>query len=717
MHNALITKHIRSLLVSAILVTMITVLGALLWMAREHDKKAAADSQTMIAGGVAALQDQLEMVTIDYAWWEEAYNNVRAQNDDWVYSNMGTGATEADTADILVIVQPDRRIRYAWQNGMEEEPDPAILDDAVVDAMIGRLADVPPSSVEARVSQFDLGDKVAMLAAVRVTTDDFENNELADLPVLIMGYFLSPERLAAVGEGFLIEDLTMALTPDEGKENFPVTGADGQVLCYLEWTPLQPGKDLLFRAGLPISIALGFFAILGTMAATRAGHATNKLANSEAEASHAARTDSLTDLPNRMSFTEKLVSREIQSAASSGELAVLFADVNGFKIVNDTVGHAGGDRLIRELTGRLRDALPKYAFLARVGGDEFNVLLTHRDAASAAPEIASQLIKALDQPFLVDGASLHINAAIGFATSDDNDITAEEVVRRADVAMYEAKKEPTTKPIGYDPAMESKTAKKKLIENALRVGMEAGELKVFYQPIVEAGTYVMSGVEALLRWNSAQLGAVPPATFIPIAEETGLIVDIGRFALEQVCADMADWPGLKVNVNISPVQLRYPLFVENIIGTVEVAGVNPRRIEIELTEGILVSHPKLAHEKLTQLKVAGFTIALDDFGTGFSSIGYLREMSFDKLKIDRSFVYDIGTCDKANNLIQSLVMLSGALDLKVVAEGVETEEQAKLTHLLGCDQLQGYYFAKAMPMAELREKYGEDQHAELAIAS
>ncbi len=717
MSKAFLTTRITSLLVGAILITIVTVLGALFWMANEHNKQAAANSRTMIAGGVAALQETLVTVNKDYSWWEEAYDNIRAENAEWVYSNMGTGATDADTADIIVIVQPDQSVRFAWQNGMEDEPDPSILDRAIVDQMIGLLADVPTNSVEARVGLFDLGDNIAMLAAVRVAPDDLENLNVADLPVNIMGYFLTPERVGAIGEGFLIDDLALSRTHEEGRLFHPLTSLDGEHLAHLHWTPLQPGNALLTRAALPIGIALAIFAILGMMAAGRARNAAIKLADSEEAASHAARSDSMTGLPNRLNFTERLASRAIQRAADSKELAVIFADVNGFKIVNDTVGHAGGDKLIQELADRLRDVLPKYAFLARVGGDEFNVLVTHRNAAEAADTIARQMIKALDEVFVVHGASFHVTAAVGFATSDDDDIAAEEVVRRADVAMYRSKEENSLVPIAYEPAFETGAAKKKRIEGALRVGMESGELTVFYQPIVEAGSHDITGVEALLRWNSAEFGAISPVTFIPIAEEAGLIIDIGKFVLEQACADMASWPGLKVNVNVSPVQLRDPMFVETVIGIVELADINPKRIEIELTEGIIVSHPELARQKLEQLKAAGFSISLDDFGTGFSSIGYLRQLPFDKMKIDRSFVSDVGTSDKANSLLQSLITLGDALDLTVVAEGVETEEQAKLIHLLGCELLQGFYFAKPMPIAELRAKFGEEKDVERASAS
>jgi diguanylate cyclase (GGDEF)-like protein len=452
MSKAFLTTRITSLLVGAILITIVTVLGALFWMANEHNKKAAADSQTMIAGGVAAMQETLETVTKDYSWWQEAYDNIRGGDLDWMYSNMGSGVTEADTADIMVIVQPDLSIRYAWQDGMEEEPDPSILDRAIVDQMVALLADVPPFDVEARIGLFDLGDNIAMLAAARVVPDDLENLSVADLPINIMGYFLTPERIAEIGEGFLIDDLKISRSHAEGEQFLQLTGLAGQHLAHLHWTPQQPGKTLLTRAALPIGIALAIFAILGFVAAGRAHNAAKKLADSEEQASHAARSDSLTGLPNRLSFTERLASRAIQRAAESNELAVIFADVNGFKIVNDTVGHAGGDRLIQELSDRLRAALPKHAFLARVGGDEFNILVTHRNAADAAQEVATGLLKAFEEVFVVNGASFHVSAAAGYATSDDDDVAAEEVVRRADVAMYRAKDESAITPMAYDPA-------------------------------------------------------------------------------------------------------------------------------------------------------------------------------------------------------------------------------------------------------------------------
>ena len=717
MSKSFLTARITSLLVSSILITVSTVLIILFWLAHEHNRMAAADSRIMVAGGVAGLQNTLKTVTADYSWWQDAYDNIRAGNAEWIYPNMGSGVTEADTADIMVIVQPDRSIRFAWQDGMEEESDPAILDRAVVDRMIGLLADLPTNVVEPQIGLFDLGDQIAILASAWVVPDELEGLNAADLPVNIMGFFLTPERIAAMGEGFLIDDLTLSPDHAAGKEWMPLTNLDGEHLAHLHWTPRQPGNALMVQAALPVAVALAIFAVLGFVAAGRARHAANKLAVSEEEASHAARSDSLSGLPNRLSFNERLASHEIQRAAANGELAVIFADVNGFKTVNDTVGHAGGDALIVALADRLREVLPDYAFLARVGGDEFNVLLTHENAAEAADTIAWQMLKALDEVFEVDGARFNVTAALGYATADDSNIPAKEVVRRADIAMYRSKQESALQPIAYDPAFESGAHKKKQIEEALRTGLENSELTVFYQPIVDANSHDIAGVEALLRWNSEQLGPVSPVTFIPIAEETGLIIEIGKFVLTQACADMADWPGLNVNVNVSPAQLRDPMFVENVIGIVELADINPKRIEIELTEGIVVSHPELVREKLEQLKAVGFTVALDDFGTGFSSIGYLRQLPFDKLKIDRSFVSDVGESDKANSLLQSLITLGDALDLNVVAEGVETIEQANLIQLLGCELLQGFFFSKPMPIADLRAIFSKARVIKLASIS
>jgi diguanylate cyclase (GGDEF)-like protein len=423
------------------------------------------------------------------------------------------------------------------------------------------------------------------------------------------------------------------------------------------------------------------------------------LATSEKHALEAARTDSLTGLINRHGFNQIT---ESLAPAPDERLGIIYLDVNGFKAVNDSIGHHGGDDLVKALANRLVGVLPPSASLARVGGDEFSVLVRGANVGELIPSVAASLIHAADLPFSVSGFEFHVSVAVGYAVAD-SDVRAEEVLRRADLAMYQAKGSGDREAVAYHPNMETGALEKKQIEKALRPALERRELKLVYQPIVRASDHAIVGLEALARWPSKELGMVSPDVFIPVAEETGLIHDIGRYMFEQACEDAARWPGLCIAVNVSPVQLRDPSFCDDLVAILERYHLSPDRFELELTEGILVKNPTLAKRKLDRLKEVGFKLSLDDFGTGFSSIGYLRQFPFDKLKIDRCFVREIGLNPTANALIQALVSLGEAMELAVVAEGIELKTQLDLLRLLRCEFIQGYYFSKPLPAADIAD--------------
>ena len=419
------------------------------------------------------------------------------------------------------------------------------------------------------------------------------------------------------------------------------------------------------------------------------------LTDSEREAVTAARTDSMTGLMNRTGFTELLASAEFVGACADRMLAIIYVDINGFKLVNNSIGHHGGDELVRAIAARITTILPAGATLARIGGDEFAIALVAGDLYEVAADTAAAAVHSLDQPFTISGFEFHVTASVGFAVADGDSQDPAELVRRADLAMYRAKNAAEREALRYHATMETGALEKKQLESGLRRAIEVGgELKVFYQPIVRANDLGIVGFEALLRWTSPEFGSVSPALFIPVAEETGLIHDLGRFVVNQASLDLHRWPGCHMAINVSPVQLRDPNFANDLLATVVGHGHTPDRFQLELTEGILVNNPTIATRKLGMLKEFGFTLALDDFGTGFSSIGYLRQFPFDILKIDRSFVRDIGLNATANALIQSLVSLGDALDLSVIAEGIENEEQLKLLRLIQCEYVQGFMISR-----------------------
>ncbi len=704
MHSSL-TRKITQVLIGTMIVAASIVVAAIIWMSVEHDRQAAASSKTMVEGGVAGIGETLDTIAIDYAWWQDAWDNVRALNDDWVLSNMGSGVTESSTMDLLLIVQPDKTIRYGWNTNSGDTPDPTVLSRDVIEQMLEKIDlipidDVTPVHMTARV-----GDSVYVLAAARISPEELSGIEKSEFPIGIFGFVLSDERIAELGQKFLIADLTLAPFGASQKATNVLRADDGGPLAQLEWTPYQPGDELLKQAAIPVAIAFGLFTLAG-WAATRSAHrSADTLAGKEEEASRAARHDVLTGLPNRLQFSEKLNDRSIVETCGRGECAALFIDLDGFKNVNDTIGHAGGDELIEAFANQLQAVLPPDSFAARVGGDEFNILIASPEPRQAAEDLAAAIIQALKTDFQVNGKSFRISASIGYAVSRDGSASPAEIVRHADVAMYEAKRRQSGESVLYAPDYESDIYKNHKIEEALRDAIRAGELEVYYQPVVSAGTAELQAVEALARWTSPELGPVSPVVFIPIAEQTGLIVELGQFIFRRVFADFASIPELRVSINVSPVQLRDPMFVDTLVAMTTGAQIPPERICLELTEGILVTHPDLARQKLEALKKAGFTVALDDFGTGFSSIGYLRQLPFDTLKIDRSFISEMERSPQAASLVHSITALAKALDLDVVAEGVETAGEQRLLRLTGCDYLQGYAFGKPMPIGELRDRY------------
>ncbi|MBN9058485.1 MAG: bifunctional diguanylate cyclase/phosphodiesterase, partial [Rhizobiales bacterium] len=370
---------------------------------------------------------------------------------------------------------------------------------------------------------------------------------------------------------------------------------------------------------------------------------------------------------------------------------------------NDSIGHQGGDELLGMLADRLSMILPPDARFARVGGDEFAVALTGRAALGAVAGVASAMVHALDQSFTVGGFQFQVTAAVGYAISDGGDVTPAELLRRADLAMYQAKNAAERDAVPYHPGLETGALHRKRLGMALRGAIEANELSVVYQPIVRASDLAIVSVEALVRWDSKEFGRVSPVDFIPVAEETGAIHDIGKFVFQRACQDMVDWPGLKMSINVSPVQFRNPGFDRNLAAILAETGLPPARLEVEMTETHLVTFPDRAQHIVASLRILGVSVALDDFGKGYSSIGYLRRFSFDKLKIDRSLVHGVSIDLETRRLCEATVALGRALNLEVTAEGIETEADGEIMRQAGCAYLQGFAFARPMSAAHITE--------------
>ena len=700
-----ITGRITLNLIAGIVITVVTVFAAIFWMAARQNQQAAELTETMVVGGVKAIARKAESLASDYGWWDDAYTAYVKKDADWFETNFGESVQETEVADLFAVISTKGNIDYSWVLGDELKAD-KILSPQVIERVQGIAKGLPTDNLSAQRAFIDAGAEPMVIAVSRITP--FLSDPHIDpnvLPLLVVGLSLNNQRLSDLGKTFLIDDLHFEPATTVAADvyaSFPsVLDIFGNLLGHYVWTQPTPGYAVLRNVLLPITVALALFCVVAFATAFRARRIAIALTESEKEAVIAARTDSMTNLMNRTGFTELLDATDYQDACANGKLAVVYMDINGFKAVNDLIGHHGGDELVKALAMRVASALPADAQFARIGGDEFAVAIVAQSVRETTANVARKVVHCLDQPFTVHGFEFHVTVAVGYAVAGGTGLTPSEIVRRADIAMYHAKNGAEREAVLYNSTMETGALEKKQVETSLRRALEVGELRVFYQPVVRASDLSVVGLEALVRWTSKELGTVSPGVFVPVAEETGLIHDLGRFVMDRVCEDALKWPHLRMAVNISPVQLRDPDFAKELLAMVMKHGLKPERFELELTEGILVSNPTIAKRKLAKLKEMGFTLSLDDFGTGFSSIGYLRQFPFDILKVDRSFVRDIGLNATANALIQSLVSLGDAMDLSVIAEGIENEDQLKLLRLVQCEYVQGFLISRPVPAEQI----------------
>ena len=424
----------------------------------------------------------------------------------------------------------------------------------------------------------------------------------------------------------------------------------------------------------------------------------------EARIAHMARHDALTDLPNRMALREHGLDMLGLGRGDAGasRLAVLCLDLDRFKTVNDTHGHGAGDALLRAVSQRLSTWVRGGDLVARLGGDEFAVLYRVADEAGALA-IAERMIALVSVPYDLDGYTVEIGMSIGIALADAAADDIDRLLRNADTALYHAKGAGRGRACLFEAAMDETIRARREIERDLAEALREGALEVHYQPLVNLGSSRITGVEALARWRHPTRGAMSPATFIPVAEETGMIVALGEWVLNQACRDAAAWPEeISVAVNVSAVQLRHRNFAQVVLLALAASGLRPDRLELEITESVLLDDTEANLETLHLLRRAGIRISMDDFGTGYSSLTYLRRFPFDKIKIDRSFVQDAGKATEAGAIIRALVGLGKSLGITTLVEGVETEEQLAAVRAEGCQEMQGFLFSRPRPAAEIR---------------
>ena len=415
-----------------------------------------------------------------------------------------------------------------------------------------------------------------------------------------------------------------------------------------------------------------------------------------------ARYDTLTGLPNRLMLHESVRDALRYSTQWRTRCAFLMVDLDRFKAVNDSLGHLVGDQLLAKVSGRLQELMGENTSCGRLGGDEFAVVIRDASDNSVVERLARKIIARISQPYDVDHHTLYVGASVGSALGPRDGSTVEELMRNADLALYQAKDDGGGEHYAYQPALHAQAEERRKLEFSLRKALERGELSLAYQPVVDAhGEHVVS-FEALLRWNSKEHGFVGPDKFIPMAEDTRLIVPIGKWVLQEACREAVNWPGhIRVAVNVSGEQLIEPDFTSHIVNALSHSGLAPHRLEIEVTESIFLRDANAARAALDAVMALGCSVALDDFGTGYSSLGYLRNLKFSTIKVDRSFVQGAAQ-NSAESLaiIRAVVAMADSLEMSTTAEGVENAEEAEMIRALGCKKIQGYHFGRPMPAVE-----------------
>jgi diguanylate cyclase len=635
----------------------------------------------------------------------------------WADRHVGTWLASFND-DVVVIVGADDQIEYTHigDAGAASDLRPDLAPS--IDLLRARLAAMPgraiavlatqeaakPGRSTALIQRFL--DKPAIVAAVAVGSDAdlAAGNDRA--PIVIVAKYIGTRVLGKIGEHLQLGALREIDDPAQTGDDRAIELADaqGDVITRLAWKPTRPGAAIVASVLPFIAVALAGFALLVGLVMRYMRRTAAAIVAGERQLRHLAWHDPVSGLPNRIYFGERLEQAIGEVRGDGTSAAVFYIDLDHFKDVNDTLGHHIGDELILNVTQRLSRIMRGDDLVARLGGDEFAIITACASDSYSLQAIAGRIIAAVCAPYQISGHNIIIGASIGIAVIDRRAGDAADILRYADMALYRAKNEGRNRACIYDAAMDADLSNRKLLEGDLLQAIKNDGLRAAYQPIVNASGDTVVGVEALARWTHPTHGEIPPSRFIPIAEHSGLIVELGEWMLRRACLDGRDWPGLTVAVNVSPLQFRRSDFVELVERILTETDFDANRLELELTESTLLGNLETAELSMLRLKAIGVRFALDDFGTGYSSLLYLRRFPFDKLKIDSSFVQSIEKAPDAAAIVHAVVSLGRGLGMKVTAEGVETPEQHLFLRAAGVHSMQGYRFGKPGPATEINDR-------------
>jgi len=702
-------------------VAIVCIVVAVLSSAKRADEVAAVRDKSLLAHALDKFGDGVLREVESVASSQAALRNIRLNFDAaWADRNVGLWLRNNFEHDEVFVFDGADRPIYSLAVGMP--PDPAWLAvlvpdmQAVLDYMRGRSpllknaaaligkADAASGTHTRTAVIHRLRGRPAVIAAATIgPVAGIPALRDKAAPVLMSVKYIDQDALAAIAEQLRLTHLRELgdAPPPPGDFVYALEDPTGTATARFAWTPKQPGAEIVSSVIPFIAVALAGFALLAAFVLRYMRRTAAAIAAGETRLRHLAMHDPLCGLPNRIYFSERLEAVIDEVRAGSAPAAVFYIDLDHFKDVNDTLGHHIGDELIRNVTLRLSHALRGDDLVARLGGDEFAVVSSMGEDTSRTMALAQRMIAAICAPYSISRHNIVIGASIGIAVIDKNCAGAADIMRYADMALYRAKNEGRNRACIYDAAMDADLSQRKLLEADLREAIEENGLQLLYQPIVDKSGEKLLGVEALCRWTHSVRGEIQPNEFIAAAEHSGLIIELGAWVLRRACLDGKAWPDLTVAVNVSPLQFRRTDFCHMVERTLIETEFDASRLELELTETVLLGNADIAEASMIRLKELGVRLALDDFGTGYSSLHYLRRFPFDKLKIDRSFVRSIEKAADAAAIVHAVVGLGRGLGMKVTAEGVETADQQLFLRAAGVHSMQGFRFGKAVSAAAI----------------
>jgi diguanylate cyclase (GGDEF)-like protein len=714
-HNSSpLTRQVTLTVLTLAAFALAIVAGFGFYAANQADEASLERQKIFIADGlkdqIAAVQREQESVTV----WDDSVTNVRAGNQAWIEENLSTWMYTYYGHNRVYILDAANNAIHAMREGKVVEASAFGEDEPELRPTIARLrhmlAEPPKAGVSGQSAKMvaqdlvSLQGKPAILSIMPLVPSTDRVTQATGTEYLhVSAEFINDAVIGRIAGKYLLEGARLVpLSQPTGAAAVPLIDSRGVILGYISWDQLRPGLTLVRQTAPALAVALLLASGVLVFLLRRLRRASAALQTSQDQAQYLAFHDTLTGLPNRALFEDRLRRMLLFASQDGTRVALLYLDLDRFKHINDTLGHPAGDELVRQTAARLKHTIREVDTVARLGGDEFAIILLDVPDVGSAEDIAERLLLKLREPFRLIDDQVFVSASVGIALSSGSDTDADDLLRKADIALYEAKKNGRGRYEVFAGDMDDLLLRKRKVESELRKALDGeGGIKLAYQPVFAADGRGILGAEALIRWGHEVHGALPAAQFIAIAEERGLIGDLGKWALSEACrfavATELPW----IAVNISPMQLRDIGFAEEVAEILRETGLDPSRLQLETTENVLLEHNDTIGTAIAALRQSGVRIVLDDFGTGYSSLSYLRRQAIDKLKIDRSFVRLLDEDQSARAIAKTLIELALALKVEVTAEGVETDTQKALLVGMGCHQLQGYLLSPPLEPGQL----------------